>query len=116
MTKTLWLAGGSLCFALGWIGLVLPMMPGVPFLLLAAFCFARGNPAWERRMLEHPRIGPPLRQWRDRRAIAPPAKRAALAAMAVAGGLTWWLVGFPLALVSIGVLLAVAAWIWTRPE
>jgi uncharacterized membrane protein YbaN (DUF454 family) len=92
------------------------MMPGVPFLLAAAYCFARGKPAWERRMLEHPRIGPPLRDWRERRSVSRPAKRSALLAMALAGAITWAMVGFPWALVSIALLVAVATWLWTRPE
>ena len=110
------MAAGLVFFVLGWIGLVLPMMPGVLFLLVALFCFGRGNPDWERRLLEHRRFGPPLREWRERRAIGRRAKRSALMAIALAGGLTWWLVGFPLALVSLALLAAVATWIWTRPE
>jgi len=116
MTRPLWMAAGLVFLALGWIGLVMPMMPGVVFLLLALFCFGRGNPAWERRLLEHPRLGPPLRDWRQRRAIGRRAKLTALAMMAAAGALAVWLVGFPLALVSLAMLAAVGLWIWTRPE
>jgi len=116
VTRPLWMLAGVLCFALGWVGLIVPMMPGFVFLLAATFCFARGNPAWERRMLEHPRFGPPLRDWRERRAISRPAKRSALVALGLAGLLGWLLVGFPLALFSIAALLAVGAWIWTRAE
>lgn len=116
MTRPLWMAGGLVFMALGWIGLVLPMMPGVVFLLLALFCFARGDPAWERRLLDHRVMGPPLRDWRERRSVSRAAKRSALAAMAAAGALSWWWVGYPWALVSIGSLVAVAAWIATRPE
>ncbi len=101
---------------LGWIGLALPLMPGALFLIAAAYCFARGNPAWERWMLDHPRLGPMLRDWRERRAIARPAKRAALATMALAGALAWLLIGYPWALGSLAILALVAVWLWTRPE
>jgi uncharacterized membrane protein YbaN (DUF454 family) len=114
--RPLWLAAGALFFALGWAGLILPMMPGFLFLLAAAYCFARGNPVLEQRMLDHPRIGPPLRDWRERRAVSRPAKRSAVLAMALAGVIAWALVGFPWALVSIAILVVVAAWLWTRPE
>lgn len=114
--RHLWNAAGALFFALGWIGLILPMMPGFIFLLAAAFCFARGNPALERRMLEDRRIGPMLRDWRERRAISRKAKKSALIVMAAAGMLTWITVGYPWALFSVGTLSAVGAWIWTRKE
>ncbi|HQS96300.1 MAG TPA: YbaN family protein, partial [Novosphingobium sp.] len=70
MRRQLYLAGGLISVALGTLGVFLPLLPTVPFLLLATFCFARSNPVWEQRLLDHPRYGPPLRQWRERRAIS----------------------------------------------
>ena len=114
--RSAWMAGGLMFVVLGWIGLVVPLMPGFIFFLAAAFCFARGNPAWERRLLEHPQIGPALRDWRERRAVSSSAKKSALLAMACAAALAWWLVGSPTALISIAILAAVALYVGTRPE
>jgi uncharacterized membrane protein YbaN (DUF454 family) len=116
MKRSLWMAGGLLSLALAWIGALLPLLPTVPFLLLALFCFARGNPAWERRLLDHPRYGASLREWRERRAISRKAKIAALIAMAWAGVLAWMLIGFPTAWISIAIMAVVGTWLWTRPE
>ena len=93
MTRALYLAGGILCVGLGIIGIVLPVLPTVPFFLLAAFCFARSRPEWARRLYDHPRYGPAMRQWRDRRAIGRKAKLAALAAMAGGAVITWLTIG-----------------------
>ncbi len=116
MARPLWLAAGGVFFALGWIGLILPMMPGFVFLLLSVLCFARSNPEWERRMMDHPTYGPSLRDWRERRAVSRRAKKSALLFMAVAGALAWWMIGYPYAFVSVAILCTVAAWLWTRPE
>lgn len=116
MTRQLYLAGGLVALALGAIGVALPIMPTVPFLLLAAFCFARSHPEWEARLLDHPHYGPSLRDWRERRAISRKAKIAAITAMAVGVGFTWLAVGWPWVMISVAVLTVCGTWIWTRNE
>lgn len=116
MARPLWMAAGLAFVALGLIGAVLPIMPTVPFLLVALFCFARGNPVWEQRLLDHPRWGKSLRDWRERKAISRRAKVSALAAMAAGAVVTTLTLGFPLALISLAILAVGGSWIWTRAE
>jgi uncharacterized membrane protein YbaN (DUF454 family) len=61
--RVLWFSAGLLAVALGTLGMFLPLLPTVPFLLLAVFCFARNSPAWATKILHHPFIGKPLREW-----------------------------------------------------
>ncbi len=114
--RPFWLAAGFLCVGLGWLGLILPMMPGVVFFIMAAFCFARSSPVMEQKLLNDPRIGPHLTSWRERRAISRKGKRAAVTTMVIAGIATSLIVGFPTALWSIGSMTLVGIWLWTRPE
>lgn len=116
MRRHLWTGAGLGFVAIGAVGAFLPLLPTVPFLLLALFCFARGNPVWEQRLLDHPKWGPPLREWRERRAIPRRAKKAALFAMAVSVIVTAATAGWPWLLIPAGVMAASGTWIWTRAE
>ena len=77
--RVLWLALGWLSLTVGVTGVFVPIMPTVPFLLLAVRAFARSSPRLGARILRHPRFGPPLRAWRERGAIPARAKLLALA-------------------------------------
>ncbi len=114
--KRLYFAAGIFFVALGAIGAVLPIFPTVPFLLVAVFCFARSNPAWEQKILDHPTWGPQIRDWRERRAINRRAKIMAVGAMATGAVVTWYTLGEPWIWVSVGVLVIAGSWIVTRSE
>jgi uncharacterized membrane protein YbaN (DUF454 family) len=61
--RFLWLLAGLLFFAIGAIGVVLPLLPTTPFLLLAAFCFTRSSPKLHKWLHEHPTFGPLINNW-----------------------------------------------------
>lgn len=73
----MWLGIGWIFVGIGVIGAFVPLMPTVPFLLVAAFCFERGSPKLHQWLLDHPQFGPPLKDWRENRVIRWPAKIAA---------------------------------------
>ena len=116
MRRSLYLVAGSLALGLAALGVVLPLLPTVPFVLLAAFCFARSSPALEARLLAHRRFGPAIRLWRERRAISRRGKRAALAAFAVSIALALAFLPFPWSLVPVAAAAITGSWIWRRPE
>ena len=109
---------GWICVGLGVIGIFLPLLPTTPFILLAAALFARSSPRFERWLIEHPRFGKPLNDWRRDGAIGRSAKILAISMMAVSY-LVLWLFGSPIIWVRLlvaGILLCCAAFILTRPE
>lgn len=116
MKRRLYFLCGVLAVGMAGLGAVLPLLPTVPFLLVAAFFFARSNPALERKILDHPHWGPQVRNWTERRAIARPAKIMAIGAMAIGILTTWLTLGYPWYLVSIAILVTAGTWIATRNE
>jgi uncharacterized membrane protein YbaN (DUF454 family) len=118
MRRTAFLALGYLMVVLGFLGIFLPVLPTTPFLILAAGCFARSSPRLERWLLDHPRFGPLLRDWRERGAIPRRAKTLAFASMGV-GYLLFWLgsrPSLPIA-AAVAALMAVGAvYVGTRPD
>lgn len=107
---------GYLAVALGAIGAFLPIMPTVPFLLLAVYFFARSSPELEKRILDHPHWGPQVKDWRERRAISRRAKTMAIGAMATGAVFTWYTLGSPYYWISIAILVIAGSWIATRNE
>lgn len=113
----LWLIAGSVFTGLAFVGVVLPLVPTTPFLLLAAFCFARSSPALRKWLYEHKLFGPLLRDWELYGAISRRAKAIAvitLIATPVAtfflGGKTWVIA------LQIPIILGSACFILTRPD
>ena len=118
MTRLLLQGVGWLCVALGTVGVVLPGLPTTPFLLLAAWLFSKSSPRFERWLAENRFFGPGLQSWRDERAIALPAKLAAVGTIALSYAVLWFTLrpGLPL-LVAFGLVLsACALFIFTRAE
>lgn len=114
--RRLWLAAGVIAFALGSIGIAVPLLPTVPFYILAAFCFARSNTAWEARMIAHPRIGPHIIAWRTHGSISRKGKVAATIAFAVSIAIGAGTLTLPWALAPPAVAILSLSWLWTRPE
>lgn len=114
--RTAWLVAGLVSVATGVIGIFLPLLPTVPFLILAAFCFARSNPVWEQKLLDHRIYGPHIRNWRERGAITRKAKYAATAAFAASIGFGLWALSMPWVLAPPIIAALSLTWLWTRPE
>ena len=109
---------GVLFVLLGVLGLFLPVLPTTPFLLLAAACFARSSRRIFNWLLNHPRFGPLIREWREHRSIPYRAKRTALWLIALSFALSIGFVvpGWPAKLaMGIGGLILMA-WIARIPS
>ena len=113
--RVLWLLGGGLALATGIVGIVLPLLPTTPFVLVAAFCFARGSARYEHWLLHHPRFGPMVRDWRANRAVPLRAKQLAWVMMVISSAIAWWVLPTRVAWIPAASCAVVAAWLWHLP-
>lgn len=117
MATPLWLLLGLASTAAGLAGIVLPLVPTTPFLLLAAYCFARSSPVLHNWLLTHPTLGKPIDDWQRHHAISRRTKVTSIAVMAAAyagsviGGFPPWIL-----LLQASVLVAVGGFILSRSD
>lgn len=82
--RWLWAGAGWLFVGIGTVGLFLPILPSTVFFIIAAGCFARSYPRWEHWLLNLPRIGPLIRDYRAGYGMPRRAKIIAVSAILVA--------------------------------
>jgi len=116
-----WLLQGlaGVCLALAVVGIVLPVMPTVPFLIVAAWAAARSSPRLHNWLLTHKRFGPYLRDWAEAGVVPRRAKwfstammGGSAASMPIFVPAEWGLV----MVVPAAGMAAVLVWLWRRPE
>ncbi|MEM6987117.1 MAG: YbaN family protein [Pseudomonadota bacterium] len=79
MMRIVFLIGAYFFLALAILGAFLPVLPTVPFLLLAAWCAAKGSERLHRWMYAHPKLGPMLTNWDEHKAVSRKNKITAIA-------------------------------------
>ena len=115
--RVIWAGLGLLSLLCGLIGVVLPLIPTVPFLLLAAFCFARSSESLHNWLLSHPQFGPSIVSWQTYGAISLRSKKMATLACALVLGLSVLLqLRWSLIAIQAVTLSCVMLFLWTRPS
>lgn len=106
MARVLFAAAGLVMVGLGALGILLPGLPATPFLLLAAYCFARSFPRLHRWLVTHPWLGPYIRGARSGWRIPRRQAIQTIAVLWISMGITallvdaWWLRGLLLSIAA----------------
>ncbi|MFN4326172.1 MAG: YbaN family protein [Azonexus sp.] len=116
MKTPVYRALGATSVLLGVIGAFLPLLPTTPFLILAAWFFARSHPEWEQKLLAHPRAGPAIRAWRDHGAIPRVAKQAAAVLLVISALGGWFALPDVWRYVPAAIGACVLLWMGARPS
>lgn len=108
------MAGGALALVLALVGVALPIVPQVPFAVLAAYLFSKGNPRLHRWIRANSHMGPPVKDWEDHRVVRPKLKAFSTIAMLIGAALGHWKLDLPWA-VALDVAFALSiAFVLTR--
>ena len=106
-----------LCLVLAVIGVIVPGMPTTVFVLLAAWAAARSSPRLAAWLENHRLFGPLILDWRNGGRMRRRSKWHATIAMTVCAGVLLWTAHSRwIAVVGIGTMAIVLAWLWCRPE
>lgn len=113
----LWRVCALSAFVIGIVGIAVPVLPTVPFIIVSAWAASKGWPAFEQWLLAHRIHGPHIRSWRERGVVPRTAKLWAILTMSASAALlqlldlpAWLRIGAPLG------MAIVAVWLWRRPE
>lgn len=116
--KILFFVVGILSLALGFIGIFVPILPTTPFVLLAAFCFARSSPRFNYWLRSSRVFGPLIVDWEDHGMIRLRSKWIATLVLLLSISIPLFRLGISVFFKSLIVLTAVSVllFIWSRPS
>lgn len=107
---------GWLAVVLATLGVVLPLLPTTPFLLLAAWCFARSSPRFHHWLLYRSWFGSYIRHWQEHRALPPGAKPRALIFIVITFAVSLYLVNILwVRLLLLMMMCALLFFMWRMP-
>ncbi|MEK6676837.1 MAG: DUF454 family protein [Planctomycetota bacterium] len=104
MRQRLFLVLGLLNVVLGVVGLLLPLLPTTPFLLLAAFLFARSSDRMHRWLLTHRTLGSYVHAFRNKSGLSRKQKIRVAASFTVMLGMSAYFAPLPMVRVGVAAL------------
>lgn len=116
MKRLILLIIGWLAVVLATLGVILPLLPTTPFLLLAAWCFARSSPRFHHWLLYRSWFGGYLRYWQQHRAMPRGAKPKAILFILITFAISLWLVKIVwVRILLLAILCALLLFMWRIP-
>ena len=115
--KFIYFTLGCLCIVMAWIGVITPGIPYSPFVVAAAFCFARSSDRAHRWIMNHKIFGPFLTNWSTKRVFPQRMKYLMIAMMSLSLVLMTVSGVKLMGIISTGIFMAiVATWAWRYPS
>jgi uncharacterized membrane protein YbaN (DUF454 family) len=116
MAAFAWKVVAAIALALAAVAMALPVLPALPFLLIAALAAERGWPRLGRCLAALPFVGPAVRAWKERGAIPNSVRIFGIVGLSISAASVWaWSAPLWLPTCVDLALIAVGAWVWMRP-
>jgi uncharacterized protein len=118
LARAWWIGVGFVSVGIGFVGVVVPGLPTTVFFVFAAWCFSRSSPRFEHWLLNLPRVGPLVRDYRAGLGMPRRVKVVALAMMWTAVALSSWVFrGRPVLFAALIAAGLVGTWVvgWRVP-
>ena len=116
-TRYFLIMSGWLSVALGVIGIVLPLLPTTPFILLAGGCFAKSSPRFHQWLLNHNFFGPLIKNYQGKQGIPRHVKIRAIIFIWLTLSISIYFLSITWLRVSIFILgLVLTTLLWRTPE
>lgn len=115
--RLIYLGIGWLSLGMAVAGIILPILPTTPMLLVAVWAFGRSSPELAEKIRNHRIVGLPVRDWQDYGVISVKAKFLAIFVMALMGGWLWMFGNLPvwLTLLIVAVMAGAGIFVGSRP-
>jgi uncharacterized membrane protein YbaN (DUF454 family) len=121
LKRQLLMAGGTLSLAVGIAGIIIPLLPTTPFLLLAAGCYLRSSQKFYNWLMGNRWLGAYIRNYIEGRGMPLKVKLFTIALLWATIGVSIWLTARPivtiiLLIVAVGVSLHIIFIRARRPD
>jgi uncharacterized membrane protein YbaN (DUF454 family) len=116
--RLIYLGIGWLSLVMAVAGIILPILPTTPMLLVAVWAFGKSSPELAEKIRNHRVCGPPVRDWQDHGVISLKAKLLAITIMSAMGGWLWVYGNLPawLTLLIVAIMVGAGVFVGSRPS
>lgn len=114
LKRTIFLLLGSLFFIVGIVGVLIPILPTTPFMILSAACFAESSPRFHKMLLNNRWFGDDLRRWELNKTMKRETKKRAtwviVISFTLSISLLWGNILWQFLLLGIAIILLFLLW------
>jgi len=116
MKRTFFLVLGFVNLGLAYLGMITPGLPFSIFIVLAAYCFAKSSPRMYAWIYGHPKFGPFLKNWTEKRVFPRKMKYLMIVTMTSTAVFLFFTAPLLATIYSSVFMLLVAVWAWRYPD